>query len=73
LGVQFATLGAKQQAKNAQSWPQFFLALTPSVKQALVSHLFALDPFNGVFSSPNNFDAPLGSLKVELPKSMLTT
>jgi len=28
-------LGAKQQAKNAQSWPQVFSALTPSVKQAL--------------------------------------
>jgi len=35
LGGQFATLGAKQQAKNAQSWPQVFLALTPSVKRAL--------------------------------------
>jgi hypothetical protein len=29
-----SNLGAKQQAKNAQSWPQDFLALTPSVKQA---------------------------------------
>jgi hypothetical protein len=27
-------LGAKQQAKNAQSWPQVFSALTPSVKRA---------------------------------------
>jgi len=34
LGGQFVTLGAKQQAKNAQSWPQAFLALTPSVKRA---------------------------------------
>jgi hypothetical protein len=32
----FSTLGAKQQAKNAQSWPQVFSALTPSVKRALV-------------------------------------
>jgi hypothetical protein len=37
LGGQFATLGAKQQAKNAQSWPQVLLALTPSVKGALNS------------------------------------
>jgi hypothetical protein len=28
--------GAKQQAKNAQSWPHFFSALTSSVKRALV-------------------------------------
>jgi hypothetical protein len=27
-------LWAKQQAKHAQSWPQVFSALTPSVKQA---------------------------------------
>jgi hypothetical protein len=26
----------KQQAKNAQSWPKAFLAMTPSVKWALV-------------------------------------
>jgi hypothetical protein len=31
-------LGAKQQAKNAQNWAQVFLAITPSVKQALVSN-----------------------------------
>jgi hypothetical protein len=37
LGGQFATLGAKQQAKDAQSWPQVLLALTPSVKGALNS------------------------------------
>jgi hypothetical protein len=36
LGSQFATLGAKQQAEYAQSWPQVFLVLTPSLKQALV-------------------------------------
>jgi hypothetical protein len=35
LGGQFATLGAKQQAKNAQSWCQVFPALIPSVKRAL--------------------------------------
>jgi hypothetical protein len=35
LGGQFATLGAKQQAKDAQSWPQVLLALTPSVKGGL--------------------------------------
>jgi hypothetical protein len=34
LGNQFATLGAKQQAKNAQSRPQAFSALTPSVNRA---------------------------------------
>jgi hypothetical protein len=28
------TWRTKQQAKNAQSWPRDFLALTPSVKQA---------------------------------------
>jgi hypothetical protein len=30
-----SNLGAKQQAKNAQSWPQVFSALTPSVKWGL--------------------------------------
>jgi hypothetical protein len=30
-----SNLGAKQQAKNAQSWPQVFSVLTPSVKGAL--------------------------------------
>jgi hypothetical protein len=38
LGSQFATLGAKQQAKYAQSWPQVFPVLTPSFKQAIVAH-----------------------------------
>ncbi len=37
LGPTFQ-LGAKQQAKNAQSWPQVFPALTPSVKRALVAN-----------------------------------
>jgi hypothetical protein len=36
LGGQFATLGADLQPKNAQNWPQVFLALTPSVKRALL-------------------------------------
>ncbi len=27
---------AKQQAKNAQSWPQTFSAMTPTVKRASV-------------------------------------
>jgi len=35
LGSQSATLMAKQQAKNAQSWPQVFSVLTPSLKWAL--------------------------------------
>ncbi len=36
----YCLLGAKQQAKNAQSWTQVFLALTPSVKRALVTNSF---------------------------------
>jgi hypothetical protein len=31
-----STLGAKQQAKNAQSWHLVFLALIPSVKRVLI-------------------------------------
>jgi hypothetical protein len=34
FGKSISTLGAKQQAKNAESWPQVFSALTPSVKRA---------------------------------------
>jgi len=48
LGRQFATLGAKQQAKNAQSWHQVFSALTPSLNSSfkvglrdMVSPLFS--------------------------------
>jgi hypothetical protein len=41
LGPTFQ-LGAKQQAKNAQSWPQVFSALTPSVKRALVVNFSTL-------------------------------
>jgi hypothetical protein len=33
---QFATLGAKEQAKNAKSWPQVFSASTLSVKEGLI-------------------------------------
>jgi hypothetical protein len=35
--IKFATLGAKQQAKNAQSWPPSFFGpkLTPSVNHGL--------------------------------------
>ncbi len=43
-----AELRAKQQAKNAQSWPQVFSALTPSVKGALDGILFSdLGPIQG--------------------------
>jgi hypothetical protein len=32
-----SNLGAKQQAKNAQSWSQVFSALTRSVKRAFIA------------------------------------
>ncbi len=44
LGNQFATLGAKQQAKNAKSWPQVFSALTCSVKRALFKQFYKCFP-----------------------------
>jgi hypothetical protein len=39
LGGQFATLGAKQQAKNAQSWPQVFSSPDSNCKAGLSLNL----------------------------------
>jgi hypothetical protein len=44
LGNQFANLGAKQQAKNAKSWPQLSSALTLSVKRALFKQFYKCFP-----------------------------
>jgi hypothetical protein len=48
-----STLGAKQQAKNAQSWHLVFLALIPSVKPVLIransEHLQGPSQFFGHF------------------------
>ncbi len=44
----------KQQAKNAQSWPQLFLALTPSVKRAISS--MQLPPYSRKEANVNTQD-----------------
>jgi hypothetical protein len=40
LSFIISNVGPNNKPKNAQSWPQVFSALTPSVKRALVYHTY---------------------------------